>query len=140
MKFGKKEKEVEATSPVQTRDDRSQPILEGQVYKEEIREHYAISDQEKLLLKHAFEESGTLFQLLSTLRTRRVGLGYQIETGEQESFDWSSGHAIAQKEGPLSFASHSDPVPLTELEEALLCWAALGPNGVILADIAVNGG
>ncbi len=92
------------------------------------------------LLHRAFDSDVSLFRLLSTLRTRRIGLGYRAETGEEEVFSWSSGRAVTQPRGPLHHLSAAEPVPLTEVEEALLCWAALGPNGVILADVAVHGG
>ncbi len=42
-------------------------------------------------------------------------------------------------ERPLAFESSSGPRPLSEVEEALIAWAALGPNGIITADIPVQG-
>lgn len=98
-----------------------------------------ITPQEQAALARAFEATPSVFNLLSTLRTRRVGLGYKSETGTDETFEWSSGGTAHQKEGPLSFASDKDPVPLTEVEEAIIAWAGLGPNGMVAADIPVNG-
>ncbi len=98
-----------------------------------------ITADEQAAIARAFEGRSSLFSNLSTLRTRRVGLGYQIETGEPETFEWSSGQTVTQAAGPLSYASSAEPVPLSEVEEALLAWAALGPNGIALADIPVQG-
>lgn len=97
------------------------------------------SGQERALLARAFEEPSSIFRLLSTLRTRRVGLGYAIETGEEETFTWSSNRTFTQPRGPLAHRPETEPIPLSEVEEALLCWAGLGPNGTVLADIAVHG-
>ncbi len=44
----------------------------------------ALTDSERDRLGHAFEATPPFFKLLSTLRTRRVGLGYRCETGEAE--------------------------------------------------------
>ncbi len=98
-----------------------------------------ISDDDQSLLAEAFESTGSIFRLLSTLRTRRVGLGYSIETGNEETFAWSSRRTVHQAKGPLSHHLEVDAVPLTEIEEALICWAGIGPNGSIVADIPVNG-
>ncbi len=98
-----------------------------------------ITPEEQEALAHAFERTPTLFKLMSTLRTRRMGLGYKSETGEEETFDWSSGGAARQNEGPLAYSSTQEPIPLTEVEEAIIAWAGLGPNGIVTADIPVNG-
>ncbi len=98
-----------------------------------------ITESQLSQIKKAFNGTGSFFNLLTTLRTRRVGLGYQIESGEQENFEWSSEKPATQAKGPLNYVSTREPVPLSELEEALICWAALGPNGLILGDIPVNG-
>lgn len=98
-----------------------------------------LKPDEQAAIARAFEGSGSVFGALSTLRTRRIGLGYRSETGEDESFDWSSHLVVRQREGPLSFSSLSEPRPLSEVEEALVAWAALGPNGIITADIPVQG-
>jgi hypothetical protein len=91
------------------------------------------------LLKRYFEQTKPLPQLLSTVRSRRVGLGYSIEPGEEQIHP-ATGHRLLQERGPLAFVSKKSPVPLSELEEAILCWSACGPNGIILWDIAVHGG
>lgn len=99
----------------------------------------AITAAEQAQIARAFEATPPLFGVLSTLRTRRMGLGYRSETGTAETFEWSSGLSVVQPEGPLAYASSSPPVPLSEIEEALVAWAALGPNGIALADVAVHG-
>jgi hypothetical protein len=38
----------------------------------------------------------------------------------------------------LSFISAAPPQPLSELETALLCWAACGPNGIVAGDIGLS--
>ncbi len=95
--------------------------------------------EELASVARAFESGPSLFSLLSTVRTRRMGLGYRAETGEEELFSWSSGRSVTQREGPFRFSSTSEPVPLSEVEEALVCWAAAGPNGLALADVPVEG-
>lgn len=99
----------------------------------------ALTPQEQAQVARAFESTPSLFGLLSTLRTRRMGLGYRCETGEAETFSWSSGRTLTQPAGPLAYASTAEPVRLSEVEEALVAWAGLGPNGVALADVAVHG-
>jgi len=86
-------------------------------------------------LKFAFEKTPTLFRLLSTIRSRRVGFGYSIESGEPE-FHGITGRKLESHVGPLNFVSKKKPEPLTELETALLCWSACGPNGIVAGDIA----
>ncbi len=99
------------------------------------------SDDESIaLIKSAFESNVSLFKLLSTIRTRRVGMGYQIESGQEESFDWSSNKPNTQREGPLNYVSEETPHSLSEAEEALLVWAATGVNGMVLGDLPVEGG
>ncbi|MDH5736986.1 MAG: hypothetical protein OEZ23_01685 [Gammaproteobacteria bacterium] len=98
-----------------------------------------ISDSEKAAIARAFESTPTLFSLLSTLRTRRMGMGYRSESGETETMDWSGGHQAKQKAGPLAYVSEKEPRPLSEVEEAIIAWAGLGPNGVVAADIPVGG-
>jgi hypothetical protein len=98
-----------------------------------------ITPEEQAAIARAFESGPSVFGALSTLRTRRMGLGYRSETGEPETFDWSSGRTLTQPAGPLNWASQAPPVPLSEVEEALLAWAALGPNGIALADVPVYG-
>ncbi len=101
-------------------------------------ERIEITDAEQAALTRAFEATPTLFQLLSTVRTRRIGLGYHSESGETETFSWASGGSALQPKGPLAFQSSREPVPLTEIEEAIIAWAGLGPNGIITADIPAS--
>jgi hypothetical protein len=102
-------------------------------------EKIQLTEDEQSSLAHAFEKTPTLFKLLSTIRTRRVGLGYQSESGQVENFSWSSGRNALQPKGPLAFQSARDPVPLSEVEEAIVAWAGLGPNGIVTADIPTSG-
>jgi hypothetical protein len=90
-------------------------------------------------LKHYFEGTRTLPQLLATLRSRRVGLGYSIESGEAETRG-ATGRTLQQQRGPLAFVSEHPTVPLSEVEEAIVAWSACGPNGMAHWDIAVHGG
>ncbi|MCC6383037.1 MAG: hypothetical protein IT304_11065 [Dehalococcoidia bacterium] len=99
----------------------------------------ALTNEEQAAIARLFEGGPSLFGLLSTLRTRRMGHGYRSETGEDETFDWSSRATVRQAEGPLAYASQARPVPLSEVEEAAIAWAALGPNGIIAADVPVQG-
>jgi hypothetical protein len=85
-----------------------------------------------------FERTRPAPQLLATLRSRRVCLGYSIESGEPETR--ASGRTLVQERGPLSFKSEHGTVPLSELEEALVAWPVCGPNGMAHWDIAVHGG
>jgi hypothetical protein len=90
-------------------------------------------------LKHYFEGTRTLPQLLATLRSRRVGLGYSIESGEAETRE-ATGRTLQQQRGPLAFVSDHPTLPLSEVEEAIVAWSACGPNGMAHWDIAVHGG
>lgn len=99
-----------------------------------------VTEAEQAALARAFESGPGIFEALSTLRTRRMGLGYRSETGESESFDWSSGKTLTQPEGPLAYTSAAPPAGLSEVENALLAWAGAGPNGVVCADVPVQGG
>jgi len=90
-------------------------------------------------LKHYFEGTRTLPQLLATLRSRRVGLGYSIESGQAETRG-ATGRTLQQQRGPLAFVSEHPTLPLSEVEEAIVAWSACGPNGLAHWDIAVHGG
>jgi hypothetical protein len=90
-------------------------------------------------LKQYFEGTRTLPQLLATLRSRRVGLGYSIESGEVETRG-ATGRTLQQQRGPLAFVSEHPTLPLSEVEEAIVAWSACGPNGMAHWDIAVHGG
>ena len=98
-----------------------------------------ISAEVQQQLRRFFEETLSVSRLLTTLRSRRVGLGYKIETGEEETHP-VTGRVMKQERGPLAFASAEPAVPLSETEQALLCWAGIGPNGMVNWDIAVHGG
>src|SRR6266508_391020 len=76
---------------------------------------------------------------LATLRSRRVGLGYSIESGEAETRE-ATGRTLQQQRGPLAFVSEHPTLPLSEVEEAIVAWSACGPNGLAHWDIAVHGG
>jgi hypothetical protein len=97
------------------------------------------TELEQRQLKMFFEQTRPLPQLLSTLRSRRVGRGYAIESGEKE-VRGATGHTLHQERGPLAFKSEHEVMPLTEVEEAILAWSACGPNGMVHWDIAVHGG
>ena len=95
-----------------------------------------MNDHERL--KWAFEQSQTFFKLLTTIRSRRVGRGYRIDSGTEEA-SGDRPHAQAG-ERPAKFISKKDPLPLTKLEEALICWAACGPNGLVAGIFPLDGG
>ncbi len=59
----------------------------------------------------------SLFDAIFNRRSRRFGLGMEI------------------KEGPNKFKSQSDPIPLDEVEEALLVCAGTGVSGLNLSDM-----
>ena len=98
-----------------------------------------ISAEAQQQLRRFFEETPSVSKLLTTLRSRRVGLGYKIETGEEETHP-VTGRVMKQERGPLEFKSSEAVVPLSETEQALLCWAGIGPNGMVNWDIAIHGG
>jgi len=89
-------------------------------------------------LRMFFEETRSLPQLLATLRSRRVARGYKIESGEDETS--AAGRRLHQPKGPLAFVSEHPVMPLSEVEEAIIAWAACGPNGMAHWDIATSGG
>jgi hypothetical protein len=62
-----------------------------------------------------------LFEALRSRRSRRFGLGMRMN-------------------GPLSFESRHDPVPLTEEEQAILAFAASGITGYALNDLTLGPG
>lgn len=96
-----------------------------------------MNDHERL--KWAFEQSATFFNLLTTIRSRRVGRGYRIDSGTEIRHP-VTGRLMQQAPGPMKFVSNKEPKPLTRLEEALICWAACGPNGLVAWDISMEGG
>jgi hypothetical protein len=62
-----------------------------------------------------------LVEALRARRSRRFGLGMRMD-------------------GPLSFESRHDPVPLTEEEQAILAFAASGITGHALNDLTLGPG
>lgn len=68
---------------------------------------------------HGWEEALNypLMESILNRRSRRFGLGMEL------------------KDTTLEFKSDHDPVPLNELEEALLVWAGTGLTGLCLADL-----
>jgi hypothetical protein len=96
-----------------------------------------MTDRERL--KYAFEQTPTFFQLCTTIRSRRVGRGYRIDSGTEIRHP-VTGRLMRQDPGPMKFVSKKEPKPLTKLEEALICWAACGPNGLVAWDISLGGG
>lgn len=90
-------------------------------------------------LTRAFEEGPTAFELLRNMRTRRVGLGYRIDSGTTEKHP-VTGREMSQMEGPMAFVSRKKPIALSEVEDALLAWACCGPNGIAAWDISLDGG
>ena len=112
--------------------------LEYQIGYQQERKPLGISDKDKEWIDKAFKSTPAVFRLLSTLRSRRFGMGYRFETGEPETFTWSHGKTVVQETGPTPYKSEKEPRPLSELEEAILAWSALGPNGVIFADLPVQ--
>ena len=61
-----------------------------------------------------------LFQALAQRRGHRFALGCDL------------------RDAPFPYKSEKKPVPLSELETALLCWAGHGINGLALADLDVS--
>src|SRR6266545_976904 len=76
----------------------------------------------------AFATTPPLFEVLRTVRSRRIGLGYHIDAGITQAHP-VTGREVTVPDGPRPFVSTDSVVPLTETEEALIAWAACGPNG-----------
>ncbi|MGH8998167.1 MAG: hypothetical protein ACRDY7_02110 [Acidimicrobiia bacterium] len=104
-----------------------------------VTEKPTVTDAQRRQLKTFFEDTQPMSRLLASLRSRRVGRGYSIESGKEE-YRTSTGRSIRQEEGPLAFVSDKEFVPLSTLEEAVMAWSACGPNGMVHWDIAVHGG
>ena len=96
-------------------------------------------DQKLAQLKRFFEDTPPVGSLLSSLRSRRIARGYSVDSGKAEVRS-ASGNTVLQEQSPLTFVSEHEPMPLTDVEEALLAWSACGPNGLVHWDIAVHGG
>jgi hypothetical protein len=95
--------------------------------------------EESQQLTHAFEDDRSVFELMRQTRTRRVARGYRIDSGTTETHP-VTGRPMEQEIGPMQFVSEAAPLALTEVEEALLSWAACGPNGIVAWDISLGGG
>ncbi len=98
------------------------------------------SDKSAQEIEERFQQSIGIFEALRTVRSRRVGLGYRIDSGTVETHPVTGRALPLQMKGPLEFVSKRQPVPLSEAEEALLLWAACGPNGIANWDISIDGG
>lgn len=116
----------------------AEPLVLDVDYQKQVKPRQ-LEASEQALIKHAFTNTLPLFQLLSTVRSRRMGMGYRFETGEPEVFTWNRNKRVEPAKGPMAFKSEKEPRPLSEMEEALIAWAACGPNGVIAADLPVTG-
>nr|CAA9362467.1 MAG: hypothetical protein AVDCRST_MAG46-3411 [uncultured Nocardioidaceae bacterium] len=79
-----------------------------------------------------------VFASLATVRSRRVGAGYRVDSGMTERHP-VSGRAMSQDPGPQAFVSGLPPQSLSEDEQALLAWATCGPNGVVAWEASVSG-
>src|SRR6516165_5891763 len=108
------------------------------------RPEYQAGEQGKTLapteqqqLSHAFTETPSVFQLLSTVRSRRFGMGYRYETGESETLSWSQNRTVTTERGPLAYKSAFAPRPCAAVDQSWVAWAGCGPNGVIAADLPV---
>lgn len=73
----------------------------------------------KSILNRGYEEAlkYPFFEAVFNRRSRRFGLGMEL------------------KDSTLEFTSDHEPVPLDELEEALLVWSGTGLTGLCLADL-----
>lgn len=105
----------------------------------EAPERPIVASNESEQIARAFQDPMGVFEMLRTVRSRRVGLGYRIDSGTTEQHP-VTGRTMSQAAGPNSFVSAKDPVRLSEVEEALVAWAACGPNGIAAWDISLDGG
>ena len=85
-----------------------------------------VEPTEQQQLSHAFTDTPSVFRLLSTVRSRRFGMGYRYETGESETLTWSQNRTVSTERGPLAYKSAQNPHPLAEVEEAMSHPQALG--------------
>lgn len=88
-------------------------------------------------LDAAFQAGASLFTLLSSVRSRRLGAGYQVDAGPQAHP--VTGRTLPTGTGPQHFVSRRAPQPLSVDETALLAWATCGPNGIIAWEAAASG-
>src|SRR5712692_2818700 len=73
-----------------------------------------ISDEEKAAVHKAFTQTPSILQLLSTVRSRRFGMGYRYESGQPETMTWGKGKTVVQEKGPTAYISKMQPHPLSE--------------------------
>jgi len=90
-------------------------------------------------LARALAGERSVFDVLRTVRSRRVGAGYRIDSGTSDPHP-VTGRPMPQEAGPHAFVSELAPDPLAEWEEALLAWSACGPNGLVAWDVSLDGG
>jgi hypothetical protein len=95
-------------------------------------------------LKDIFERGPSVFQTLAAQRTHRVFKGFSKDVTRAEVHG-ATGRKLESEYmrptlTPLTWegADMAKVEPLTELETALLLWAACGPNGMVTGDIGVN--
>ena len=81
-------------------------------------------DNDEPVMSERLEEAlkYPLFDSIFNRRSRRFGLGMEL------------------KDSTLEFRSNYDPVPLSEMEEALLVWSGTGLTGMCLADLPPENG
>jgi hypothetical protein len=76
--------------------------------------------------------------LLSTVRSRRVGAGYRVDSGRREQHP-VTGRAMTQADGPQHWVSERPSARLSDDEAALLAWATLEPSGVVAWEASLSG-
>ena len=82
-----------------------------------------LTDAERRQLKMFFEQTRSVPQLLATLRSRRVGMGYAIESGDWDAFDFADAHDAASL-----FARGLQAVAHRNLDEARRAATELNPS------------
>ena len=101
---------------------------------------------ERTDLKRAFEVGPSVFQALAAQRTHRVFKGFskditrpEVHGGTGRTLEMRSPY-MQPTQTSLTWegADLAEVDPITELETALLLWAACGPNGIVAGDIGVN--
>jgi hypothetical protein len=97
-------------------------------------------------LKRAFEQSPSVFQTLAAQRTHRVFKGFskdisrpELHGGTGRTLEMRSPY-MQPEQTALSWQGDdlAEVDPISELETALLLWAACGPNGIVSGDIGIN--
>lgn len=102
--------------------------------------------EERRELKRAFEQGPSVFQTLAAQRTHRVFKGFSKDITQPEVHE-GTGRTLEMRSAYMQ-PSHTaltwegedraEVEPISELETALLLWAACGPNGIVAGDIGVN--